>query len=99
MKRDELKQTWKNLKKIYRKDDTLKKKRERLVENIAKLKQELIDVKKKKIEDEKIMVKERDEIKNELADRTEWGNNFGILRESTRIITEKKISGIEKFNL
>lgn len=38
------------------------------------------------------------QLDEEYRELEKWGNNYGVLRESARIVTEKRISGVQKFN-
>lgn len=59
--------------------------------------------KQKKIERRKKEEKKRNEeltkLRKEYTKLRDWGNNFGMLRESVRIIRDKKICPVRQYNL
>jgi hypothetical protein len=94
-----LKKQWKKLEKIFRPNDNLDSKRIKVGNCVNELNKKIEKKKKKYFENDKKRQETKMKLEKELKQRQNWGNNYGVLRESVPIITEKKISNIQKFNL
>ena len=94
-----MEKTWEDLKQVYRPKDTLDFKYKSVLEIVQTNKRK----KQKKIEKAKKKEKNRNEIilnlREDYNKLKDWGNNFGMLRESVRIIRDEQICPVRQYKL
>lgn len=96
--KNQLKKDWAKLEKIYRPGDNLNFKREKVRGIIDSLNKKTRKKKEKYTKRDMKRQQEHKKLEEEYQELEKWGNSFGVLRESARIIKENEISGVQKFN-